>query len=1171
MQPSEPDKPCSLPDPTVPGLRVDWGEALATTIFYGREEELARLTQWVVQERCRVVSLLGIGGIGKSALSISLMYRLSEHFQIVIFRSLRDAPSCEALLDDCLQVLSPQEISAVQVNLERRINLLLAHLHKARVLLVLDNLESLVREGDTRGHFRPSFEAYGLLLNRVAEASHQSCVLLTSREKPAELRHLEGRYSQVRSLRLVGLDAAACKQILEEKGIAPGFTVASGFTPEVGTAPEQEQLIEVYSGNPLALKIVAETIVDLFGGQIGAFLAGNKVIFGSITDLLEEQFARLSHLEQSVLCWLAIARELMTLDELLAVLVKPLPRLQVLEAVDSLRRRSLIEPGKRPTSFTLQSVVLEYVTGFLIAEGTHEIEQRCLNRLIQYGLSQATAREYVRQTQERLLVSPLLAGLQSIYPTVGTGQAQGTVPTAPVRSPVEEQLLSLLDELRKRATPTQGYGPANLIALLRLLRGNLNALDLSHLCIRGVYLQDIEMQEASLSYAQIRDCVWTSAIDVAWAVALSGNGKWWASGGIQGQVCVWEGVHPHTLHLAWQAHTDFVYTLAFSPDGRTLASGSQDGTVKLWEVESGALLWTGWQSFPLSLAFSPDGRLLASGEYYGIIRLWDPQSGTPLQTLTHPSDVWAIAWSPDGKLLAGGGTDGEIRLWERQKGTDLADRPHLCLQTNWVSSLAFAPDGRMLASTSWGDQTVKLWEVETHRDSALCLSEAGKRGQLLHTLPGYTDQSRGVAWHPDGRLLAYSNPDKAIQLWDVEASCCRAVLHGHSTDIYGLAFTPDGARLFSGSADGTLRVWDVSDYRCVRVMQGYGVYLYDVAWSPDGTYVSSGDTNGQVTVWDIGGATPPRVLHGHTWIVEAVGWSPDGQYFASCGLDGVLCLWDPTTYTLVQRFENSKILLLSMAWSPNGKQLACGTYVQGIRVWDATTRSLKFVGQENTGTFWGVDWSPSGTQLVGGRNDGCLYLWEYAEGSEQAQERAPLKLLGRHQSRITSAAWSPDGRWLASGSGTTSNGELFVWDVLTGERVQTFGDHPDVVYALTWIRCRDADDPHGDQLVSGGGDGLLRWWDVQSGQCLMTQQAHQGTIRSLKVSPNGKLLASCGDDGAIKIWDLCSGGLAPPLLQTLRHDRPYERLNITGIRGLTEAQKASLRALGAIDEGRGLH
>src|SRR5258708_19565725 len=130
----------------------------------------------------------------------------------------------------------------------------------------------------------------------------------------------------------------------------------------MGTAQERARLAEVYAGNPLALKIVAETIADLFGGEINQFLAEGTAIFGSITDLLDEQFARLSPLEQTVLCWLAILREPATLEELLAVLVTPLPLTQVLEAVDGLPRRSLIDPGQLQATFTLQSVVLEYVT-----------------------------------------------------------------------------------------------------------------------------------------------------------------------------------------------------------------------------------------------------------------------------------------------------------------------------------------------------------------------------------------------------------------------------------------------------------------------------------------------------------------------------------------------------------------------------------------------------------------------------------------------------------------------------------------------------------------------------------------------------------------------------------------------------------------------------------------
>jgi len=182
--------------------------------------------------------------------------------------------------------------------------------------------------------------------------------------------------------------------------------------------------------------------------------------------------------------------------------------------------------------------------------------------------------------------------------------------------------------------------------------------------------------------------------------------------------------------------------------------------------------------------------------------------------------------------------------------------------------------------------------------------------------------------------------------------------------------------------------------------------------------------------------------------------------------------------------------------------------------------------------------------LAGTSDDGSVYLWESGDGTLLQQ------LLGHH-GWVLSVVWSLDGTRLASGSGE----ELFVWDVQSGERLPAMASHPGMVYALIWS-------PSGDQLISGGSDGRLRWWEVESGKCVITKVAHEGTIRSLKVSPDGRRLASCGGDGAVRIWDLERF----EHLRTLRHDRPYERLNITGTRGLTEAEIASLQALGAIEE-----
>src|SRR5436305_7402686 len=170
--------------------------------------------------------------------------------------------------------------------------------------------------------------------------------------------------------RLLGLEASACEQLLAEHEL-------------VGSPQERALLVERYEGNPLALNIVAETIVELFGGEIAPFLEQGEVIFGSVRELLAEQFARLSAVEQTVLLWLAIMREPVTIEELLAVLVTPLSGAQVLEAIDGLRRRSLIERGQRPGSLTPQSVVLEYVSAHLVDQASEEIVQGRLALLIQ--------------------------------------------------------------------------------------------------------------------------------------------------------------------------------------------------------------------------------------------------------------------------------------------------------------------------------------------------------------------------------------------------------------------------------------------------------------------------------------------------------------------------------------------------------------------------------------------------------------------------------------------------------------------------------------------------------------------------------------------------------------------------------------------------------------------
>jgi WD40 repeat protein/DNA-binding XRE family transcriptional regulator len=1087
--------------------RVISGNILSVPTFYGRQREMDLITSWVLEDRCQVVSVLGLGGIGKSALAVSLMYQLVEHFEVVIWGSLRDAPPCEAFLDNCLKVFAPELPGGVPTSLERRIDRLMEYLVSQRVLLVIDNFETVLEDKVGTGHLRPGYEGYSKLLHRAAEGEHKSCLLLTSREKPGDLVSQEGSLSPVRSLRLAELEASACEQILGERGL-------------VGAVQEREQLIEWYGGNPLALKIVAHTIVDLFESAIGPFLHQGDVVFGGVRELLAEQFDRLSPVEQSTLLWLAILREPVTLDEILAEKGLPLPRVEVLEALDALRRRSLVEMGKLPGSFTLQSVVLEYASSRLIDDAVSEIQQNSLARLIEHGLVSFTTREYIRQVNERLLITPVVERLRSIYLD---------------QNAMEDQLLTLLGLLRQRSIYAQGYGPNNMLSLLRALREHLRGLDLSHLLIRGMDLQGVEMQDTDLSGATVQDTVFSEMFDVLTAVTISRNDRYRAAGTKRGELGVWH-VGAGTRRQLWQAHTDQVRTIEFRPDERTLATGGQDGMIKLWDPEQGTLLWTGRHIGSANkVAFSPDGRMLASCGDDGLIRFWDAQQGTPLQTLTSPGGpVSALAWSPDGRLLASGGSDSQVWLWDLKAAHPETSVRILTGHTHWVTQLAFAPDGRTLASASW-DRTVRQWDVDS-------LS-------LRETLSGHTGPVFGIAWSPDGRLLASCSVDQTIRLWDVEKARYRAVLHGHTSPVNDIAFTPDSRKLLSGSDDDTMREWDVESGDCVRITRSYRVSLNDIDWSPDGNQLASAGTDTLVTIWDVAGKTPPRVLRGHRWAVNSVGWNPGGRLLASSGWDNAVRVWDANTGACLQTLRDPDYdytPFQGLAWSPDGKWLAAGTFGRGVQVWEVATGARRWVGLVQPTMIRRLAWCPDGTRLASCDDDGSVCLWETVDGKLFA------KLEG-HRGIVMSVAWSPDGTRLASCGGRGS-GELIIWDARSGERLSTFNEPGAVINAVAWSLS-------GSDLVSGGSDGALRWWNVESGECTHIVEGHEGAIQVIKISPDGQRLASCNDNGTINIWDSESG----EKLQTLRRERPYERLDISGVQGLTEAQKATLLALGAVE------
>lgn len=329
----------------------DWGEAADVSIFYGRTEELKTLQQWIMQDNCRLVAILGMGGIGKTTLSIKLAQQIQDKFEFVIWCSLQNAPPVEKILTQLIQFFSHQQEVNLPETIEAKVLQLLNYIRSSRCLVLLDNFDSIFDSGSYAGCYRQEYEGYSYLLKVIGETYHQSCFILTSREKPAEVALFEGVNLLVRSLQLGGLAPAEAEKILADKG-------CSRFSNE-----DWQEVYEYYAGNPLALKIFASTVQELAGDnltQLQSYLKQGQLKLQEVKDLLAKQLNRLTAIEQQIIQRLAKNQAPVSLYQLEVEVLPEKSTEQLLLALQSLQRRGLIEQSGN--QLLLSQMVMEYAT-----------------------------------------------------------------------------------------------------------------------------------------------------------------------------------------------------------------------------------------------------------------------------------------------------------------------------------------------------------------------------------------------------------------------------------------------------------------------------------------------------------------------------------------------------------------------------------------------------------------------------------------------------------------------------------------------------------------------------------------------------------------------------------------------------------------------------------------
>jgi WD40 repeat protein/transcriptional regulator with XRE-family HTH domain len=1104
-----------------------WSEMPTVPIFYGRTEELTCLEQWLVNDHCQLIALLGMGGIGKTALSVKLVERVQNQFGDFIWCSLRNAPPLREVLGTVLQHLSNHQQIELDIsqNMSAGISQLISYFKERRCLVVLDNAEALLQSGDKAGRYREGYEEYGELFRQVGEQRHQSCLILTSREKPKEIGILEGPLLPVRSVQLSGLNAVEGREI---------FTIKGTFT---GSEEEWSLLIQHYAGNPLALRMVAAAIQDLFDGSITELLEYLKqgvLVFDDIRDLLDRQFERLSDLEREIMYWLAIEREPISLQQLKDNILSETSRQKLPEVLRSLRQRSLIEMSA--ASFTQQPVVMEYMTDRIVEKIHKEILAEQVELLIKYALIKAQAKDYVRESQIRLILEP-------IAERIGTALS--------AKQDVKEKIDQILLNLKRDFSDAPGYGAGNIINLLCQLKIDLTDYDFSNLTVWHAHLREVNLHHVNFTNADLGKSVFTESFGNVLSISFNPTGKLLATGDTRGDIHLWQ-VSTFKQMLSLKGHEGWVWSVSFSPDGQMLASSSQDRTIKLWDTHTGQCLKTlqGGDYVTQSVEFSPDGKILASGNRDATVRLWDVRTGECLKTLRgHTQNVWSIVFSPNGRTLASGSLDRTARLWEVHTGQCLQT---LSGHTGSVFSVSFSPDGKTLASGS-ADRTVRLWNVHT--------------GQCLNTLQGHDNGIWSVAFSPvTGETLASGSDDRTVRLWNAHTGQCLNTLQGHDYSVRSVRFNPVseaspegiGQTLASCTGDSqVVKFWDVHSGRCLKVLQGYAGWVWSVRFSPDGQMLC-GSHDRIVRLWDPHTGQCLQTLSGHTGCVRSVSFSSDSQILASCSEDQTIKLWDISTGLCLKTLRSHDCRVFSVSCSPNGQMLASGHNDKTVKLWDIQTGQCLKILSGHTSWVSSVCFSPDGQTLASGSFDHTVRLWDVATGQ-------CTKELNGHTGWVWSVSFSPGrgaspketGQTLASSS---EDKTIRLWNVQNGECFKVLKGHNKGVLATSFSPVRGASpEETGRTLATSSEDKTVKVWDIDTALCIGTLQGHSDEVSAVDFSPTGHLLASGSQDETIKLWGVTTG----ENLQTLKADSPYEGMNITGIRGLSEAQKASLRALGA--------
>ena len=629
------------------------------------------------------------------------------------------------------------------------------------------------------------------------------------------------------------------------------------------------------------------------------------------------------------------------------------------------------------------------------------------------------------------------------------------------------------------------------------------------------------------------------------AVALSPDGKRLAAAGAesnnpmfpqQGIAYLWDVATEKVVAKLDAGNQGTLLSLAFAADGATLYTGGTDGALRAWDTADGKARFA-YESnfFAQAIAASPDGKTLATAR--NVVVLHDAGTGELVGQLEHGnSRPMAAAFTDGGKKIVTVGELGTVKLWDvsgKKLLSTLRVDPRPEPLPAPVTATA-APDGSLVALAT-EDRGVLLYD--------------GVTGNLKATIRGHGEPVTCLAFSPDSKLLLTGSSDNTARLWDAAAGKELAVLKGHTNWVYAVAFAADGKTLATGSYDKSVRLWDMTGKSLATIEDAHRGSVRAVAFSPDGKTLATGGSDKLVKLWDVAKREARHTIKGHPAAVRAVAFGPSGMVVASAsedgtiritgaddgkdrfnrkdhndevvalrfagprtlvsgGADGTFRIMDPTDGTVVASFNAHPGGVTGFAVTPGGL-LSVGQD-RIIKRWKSDSQPTVRLLAGHEGPLHAAQFSNDGKRLVSCGNwpeggDKTLRIWDVEAGKQL------LKI--DHPGQASMAAFSPDGKFVASVSNDTS---AYLWDAETGEQLRKYKGHTAGLNGVAF----SAD---GKRLMTSGGDKTVRVWTVATGAEVMKFTGHTDMIRRCAFHPDGKHALSAGRDSFIRMWELDTG------------------------------------------------